>query len=71
MATKRVSTLAAAQKSSGVHAERSGRGMRPTVAPCLLLLVALVVVGCAITLAALVPPDEQPGTLPPAPGQLA
>jgi hypothetical protein len=36
----------------------------------LLMLVALVLLGCAVALAVLALPDERPGTLPPAPGQL-
>lgn len=34
------------------------------------MAVALVLLGCAVTLGWLAMPDEQPGMLPPAPGQL-
>jgi hypothetical protein len=36
----------------------------------LLMLVALVLLGCALTLGWLALPDEQPSTLPPVPGEL-
>ncbi len=48
--------------STDLRRHRDNRG--------LLILVALVMPGCAVIGAVLALPDEQPGTLPPVPGHL-